>query len=780
MPIRINLSEIQNYKKKNKIAFRIPNKINPGRYGFLVLFKASQYPLHKHFCYMIPRIQSETDKSLRRFVDMDFSANLPGIPVGPWPGWRFIPELPNVTLRINDKFYHGRFNFWGDEIETKQLQVLIYVTILTLAPEDIELEWADVQMSPIAVTIFPSVKQKPASISTELKKDYHNIRPRLFFSPNDIDDLQNRKNSTHRHIWNKIIELKNNWHLEFELTKESKTLTGPERLDQQDRVVISSFIALMTKREQDIKQAQKTFFQFLDLTLSPDYEPMQIDTQSGECLFTACIGYDWLWMFLNNVEKTEAEKKLFTIAELVWNHLGYSRDDYAQAHFLDCSHGLLAFSFLFWQEYDKVQEWVAYFHGVFIWILKMLPEDGFYPHGINLWIYEHIFLLRYLELFRQCTGINFWNKISYWKNASLFRTASICQDNMFGITFGDPQYRVCGDAWVHFLIASRTHSEYAQCLGSQLESISTEGVDFRSVPPRRRVWEYIFYNPQIKSVSFARKSKYFDDGGQIFWRSENASNKTLITFRANGLLGKSRYQAGEWSGYGHSDPCNGSFLIKKNDSFLFCGPGPVYRRDTLLHNTITIDDRGQIGDGLPWAPEFIPKNRFAKILDRGNQTGMEWITADLTPCYLDFLGVQKCIRQFIFIRPCLIIVYDQIQLKKIRNIQWNVHSYGQFSQVEDKEQLEFLISDKKEQANLICLSPESIKWKTDLTEFVPAYPHSGERDQYLQLSKQGKSAQFLTLINLGEEQIIWKLLLNLNKKSKKIAKIIYANNEYII
>lgn len=780
MPIHINLSEPTIDRTSTSLSCAIPDNITRGRYGFLVLFDARDYPLDHHYCYMQPKNKVETKEGSRRFAEMEFKPNPPGTAVGPWPNWRFIPDMPEINLRMDGELYRGRFNFWGDERETGHLQVIFLATIRDSREQRFELQWKDKRLKPIEAMIYPGAKQDLTPIKTKLNSDSPHISRGLLFLSDDVHELRQRKNTTHQHIWNRILKLRDNWDLEFKLTPESKTLKGPERLDLQDRVIVSAFLALIRREERDIELAQQTFFRFLDIAGSGDFEPMQIDTQAGECLFTACIGYDWLWNHLTSIQKEEAKKNLFAIAELVWGHLGHDREDFAQAHFLGCSHGLLAFSFLFRKEHARAKEWINYFHGVLSWILLILPEDGFYPHGVNLWIYEHIFLLRYLELFRHCAGVNYWPNFSYLQNASLFRGVSLSHDARFGITFGDPQYRVCGDAWLHFLIASRTASGYAQWLGTRLESISTEGVDFRSVTPRRRVWEYLFYDPKIEPTESERDSHHFEDGGQHFWRSASESYRALITFRANGLLGKNRFEAGEWSGYGHSDPCNGSFLITKNDSFLICGPGPVYRRDTQLHNTVTIDDRGQIGDGLPWAPEFIPKDRFARILDRGKRKELEWISADLAPCYLDFLGVEKCTRRFLFIRPGLIIIHDRVQLDQIREIQWNVHSYGTFSPQETGGRQEFLISDEREFANLWCISPEECNWKAGVTEFVPAYPHSGERDHFLRLSKRAKSATFLVIIRLDKEKIEWELTRNFGKKPRHVVKITYKNNNYIV
>ena len=47
-------------------------------------------------------------------------------------------------------------------------------------------------------------------------------------------------------------------------------------------------------------------------------------------------------------ERTRAKGRLWEVAEICRKHLDPARRDYAQAHYLGCGLGLLAFAFLFW------------------------------------------------------------------------------------------------------------------------------------------------------------------------------------------------------------------------------------------------------------------------------------------------------------------------------------------------------------------------------------------------------------------------------------------------
>ncbi|NUM66526.1 hypothetical protein HUU39_14875, partial [candidate division KSB1 bacterium] len=111
------------------VRFSLP-ALAPGRYGFHLLFRLNDYPFERHFCYMRPRHAPAADAiHPRRFVDMEFASEPPGIEVGPWPSWRGIPAMPEVKLRCGSEEVEARYNFWGDERETGQVRLIALVAI---------------------------------------------------------------------------------------------------------------------------------------------------------------------------------------------------------------------------------------------------------------------------------------------------------------------------------------------------------------------------------------------------------------------------------------------------------------------------------------------------------------------------------------------------------------------------------------------------------------------------------------------------------------------------
>jgi len=744
------------------------SSIPPGIYTMHVLFDGADYPFERHCRYM--RQPDETTPYT--FPNMVFAEKPPGIRVGPWPGWRGIPEMPEVTVEAAGKSSPIRLQFWGDELSCRHIRGVVEIDIggdsaCTVAS-------ADERLIPVSAELFPSIPFDVEPIQTSLREGLAGTYPRLLMTKGELSALRDRKYTTHRHVWSRIEELFDSWNLPPAKTPESKAVEGPERLFGEDRTVLAAFRALLEPTDTHIEFARRSFFEYIELTDRDDFEPLRIDTQSGETLFTLCICYDWLYECLSVKERDRARERLWQVADICWGHLGYERHDYAQAHFLGCGLGILAFSYLFWESHPRAKEWASYLRGTFQRVIEMLPEDGFYPHGINLWIYEYGFLLRWLELFRVCGGEDLWSVTDHWKNASLFRLCATSPDFLYGVTIGDPQYRVGGDAWCHYLIAARTGSEEAQWLAEQLADGPHAGVDFRHIPPRRRVWEYLFYDPLIDSsasplegshakrgevshslgaLQTSPKRKHtthnFPDGGQVFIRTHREGSETLFTFRSGPPIGHRRRQAGEPGAYGHSDPANGSFLLFRDNAFLATGSGPTYRRDTSLHNTITIDGKGQIGDSCVWLPDFFPQEVIPACTEVKTDGSATLLFADLTPAYLPHLGVEVCTRSML-IDAHAIVGLDVVQCASCSSIEWNLHTWASVQEVVEMGRCTFRIGDGANTIELHVLSPKDYFWHSGLTEGVPAYPNDGTRDTRLRFSMSESRVQWAWCILMAD------------------------------
>lgn len=707
-----------------------------GSVRVVILFDGTRYPLERHYRY----VHHESPSLPYTFPHMVFAENPPGLRVGPWPGWRGIPNFPEITVKTSGEVAPVVLQAWGDEWHSRHIRGVVW---LHKALEgDVRCVVEDPRLVPVFADLYADVPLCLRPHPVVPRPELLSAHPRLLITGSDVDNLRRRVRTTHAGHWERIQELLHASPLPPAVTPESKTLPGPERLRPEDRALLTAIAVLVDPGEETRKAARQAYEEFIAETKDPGYVPLTIDTQSGETLFLLATCYDWLYDLWSEKERLSIEAWLTAVAGIVRSHLGAERTDFGQAHYLGCALGLLTFSLLFFENHPDAPAWAAECRGALDCVLQMLPEDGFFPHGINLWIYEYGFLLRWLEVLRVTTGEDLWDH-PHWKGASTFRGAATSPDGLYGITFGDPQYRVGGDSWCHFLIAARTGSAEAQGVGDLLLHGPHAGVDFRNIPPRRRVYELLYHDPSRLSGRLMAGVRVFPDGGQVFCRGTGES-PACATFRAGPPLGRQRYIAGEHGGYGHADPMNGSFLVYRGGECVVSGPGPTYRRATSLHNTITVNGEGQLGDTAVWLPDFFPPERLCPTPTVGMINGHPAMTVDLAAAYLPHLAVRRCVRT-IYIDPDRVVLgVDEVDCAYVSAIAWHIHSWGEIRRSESVPvPAAFVIGGAAEESVLCLYAPEGPVWSSGWTEMVPAYPHDGRREMFLAAEVTGASVRFV-------------------------------------
>lgn len=668
--------------------------------------------LEKHCRYA--RLVDPT--ALPTFLNTEYAVTPPGLRVGPWPGWRGIPELPALTLRCGAAVVAGKYYFLGDEEVVGELRVMFPCEAGIAGT--LELVSPDPTLRPVRAQVVANLPAYAPPQPVTLRPQLRGQHPRLVVDAAQVAVLRREIRGSRSPHWRRLQRLiRASWALPYATTPEGKVLPGPERLTGADRTLIAALTALLRPDAKTTAWAKRTYFAYLRETARPDFGPLGIDTQSGEVLYLLCVGYDWLHGAMTPAERTRARRRLWEVAAICRRHLDPARRDYAQAHYVGCGLGLLAFAFLFWDEHPEAYAWAAELRGAFARVLAMLPADGFFPHGLNLWIYEHGFLLRWLELFRQCTGEDLWRATPYFAAASRFRAAATSPDEKFGVTFGDPQYRVTGDSWCHLLIANRTGAREGQALGEALLDQPPTGTDHRHAPPRRRVYELLWHAVNGPKATSAQPVASFPDGGQIFVRRGD----TLVTLRAGAPLGRQRRAAGEVGGYGHSDPCNGAVLVWRGGTFVGSGPGPLYRRDTALHNLVTIGGRGQIGDSCVWFPDFIAEGVIPPGPRIERRRGNTVLRCELASAYLPHLGVRRHTRTVTIAADGSLRGEDVVELRAADEIAWHWHTWAKVREREGA----FHLTGPGCRA---CLTVEPVggtQLRVQPERFVAAYPHEG-------------------------------------------------------
>jgi hypothetical protein len=715
----------------------------PEEATILVIYAADRFPFRR-YCRFVRHRGEPFPYTLDA---MEFATSPPGLRLGPWPGWRGIPDLPPLTLSVGERTLPLKASFWGDEMTAGVLRA--FCTVEQGGQSEIVVGSSPPGLIPSQAFIYrtSALRSRPVPVRQVPRSG---DRP-LLLPKEELLRLRAERGGPLREHFARLEQATAGWDLPFEVSPTSKAVPGAQRLAGEDRLLVGALLALVEPTDGRIARALEAFRRYRSEAEQPGFPPLAIDTQAGEVLFQLCLGYDWLRTFLPEAERESARSALFRVARICREHLTPGRRDYGQAHYLGCGLGLLAFSLLFQEEDPEAREWLSELRGALDCSLRLLPEDGAYPHGMNLWIYEFGFLTRWIELIRTATGEDLWDRTPGLAQASRFRAATLSGDARHGITFGDPQYLTGGDSWIHFLIARRTRSAVAQWVGERLLDLPHEGVDFRNIPPRRRAYEFLYYDPSVSPLPPPDGPLFFRDTGQVIQRSA----ETLFTFRAGPPLGRHRYEQGEAGAYGHSDPSNGAFLLFTQGTLLASGPGPVYRRESALHNLITVDGEGELGDTTVWLPDFIPPERLAptpEFRTDGRRSAISWNGAG---AYLPHLGVEWLARSLFVDLERYVIGIDRIRCDRRRRIEWNFHSWEELSLLPTPGGTCFALPRG---IRLALLGPVGrqgtpVEMEIGPSRFVPAYPNDGRRDVHLRCAIHSEEGIFVWALLLSGQEL---------------------------
>jgi hypothetical protein len=164
-------------------------------------------------------------------------------------------------------------------------------------------------------------------------------------------------------------------------------------------------------------------------------------------------------------------------------------------------------------------------------------------------------------------------------------------------------------------------------------------------------------------------SRIFSARGSAVMRSGWLPQDTVISLRA-----------GPWFNHEHHD--QGSFRVAAYGEELIAEAGYAdyykdpryadYFSQSPAHNSIIVDGdpfSQEDYDGRYW-PAF---QNFAKFERHIFSPGIDCLTADLAPAYRDASQIQRLTREYVFIKPDILIVHDHIESAVPHVYSWLLH-----------------------------------------------------------------------------------------------------------
>jgi len=491
-------------------------------------------------------------------------------------------------------------------------------------------------------------------------KKVHGRHPRLLLTGKEEERLRQDISTSHQWLWDRYLD-----------DLPEKIARAGQNIDQLNRghgnlASDLAFAWRITGSDSLFEQTKKYLFKLCDKEIwDPDY-----DLLHGHLLLGVALAYDWLYPRLNRAQRSLVASKLGDEAQMQYEMVAHRRAWYRNQYLQNHGHvnfgGLAYAGVALYGEDARAQDWLAACENFFARVFELSPPDGTSIEGLSYGNYALEFCLYYAEIARSILGRDYFGSpwLANYHQYLLHSLLPAPAENEWAMTFGDsPRHgNSHGPEPQLFLLASRFNYPEAQWLGRRLIELRDQGLGSASW------WSLLWYDPDIRQTTPASSQtlKEFSDIGQVMIRSSwQDKASTMIGIKCGPFMGKAQTIISAYDlGAAHGHPDAGSFQLYSHGRFLAIDPGYTYFKKTVNHNTLIVKGMGQLGDEEPWfaAAEAIRFRHLPRIVESRSTGDYDYVLADLAPAYHPALGLKKALRHFLFLKPDLLLIVDQITL----------------------------------------------------------------------------------------------------------------------
>ena len=278
------------------------------------------------------------------------------------------------------------------------------------------------------------------------------------------------------------------------------------------------------------------------------------------------------------------------------------------------------------------------------WMDEM-GADGGYTEGHTYASYATDFTSRFLYALLKYRGVNLFNH-PYMRNVPYFVIYSTAPDGKSIVNFEDSSLDAIY-SWKETMAmaASLNNNRYAQWF------LNLTGV-YSGITRSHTyncIYHFIGFNPNIEPLnpeSSLPTSRLFASIGWAILRSGWKNTDALFAFKC-----------GPWGSHHHLDAAD--FVLNYQGVWFAAAPG--YRLSTLTeaHNTLLINGKGQISGNCQLTGFF-------------NSSFIDYVGGDASRAYS--IEGLSFIRQVIFIKPNVFLIFDEVKASKSISVSWIMHS----------------------------------------------------------------------------------------------------------
>jgi hypothetical protein len=404
-----------------------------------------------------------------------------------------------------------------------------------------------------------------------------------------------------------------------------------------------------------------------------------VDLAAGHQLFGLALVYDWMYNDLDPRARETIHDTLLRHGRIMFKATDpktgkYWRDTYMQNHLWVNAAGLAAAALALSDE-TETAIWLEVVRDKFHKSDDVLGSDGASHEGVGYWSYGTEYMLKYWALSKDLLDEDL--RSPWWSKTAMYRLYLGLPRDAVGSHNAVVDIADCtrqdyyGPDYILFNLARRFHDPHAQWLGLELEKAHVTS-------PAAIFLNLIWFDPNQKATppGDLPTLRHFEDLGIVSARSDWSGKESLVVFKSGPPAGHDEVKRGDTRdpGFGHVHPDANHFVIFGNGQWIIQDDG--YRwKETGQHNTLLVDGFGQKGEHQMWfrPKPPLPLEGEPSILAAESNPKFDFIAGDATGAYESEAGLRRYVRRLIFWKPATLLVIDDIETDRERNLELRLH-----------------------------------------------------------------------------------------------------------
>ncbi len=505
-------------------------------------------------------------------------------------------------------------------------------------------------------------------LDTPLQKNIAG-HPRVYLDDDGIAALKVAITDTHAPIWTQVVAWVDN---QIDATPP-RTLEGDFRR-VGELIPYAAMCYLLT----DDTQYRDLAIRFMQGIVDAKHWGDDEDIEAAHLLYGLAVGYDWLYPSLATTTRDAVRNKLILQGKRLQRACGMVHPPLNNHRVVKLSSLGVAALALF---PDKpASDWIPFVNREFEKALPYFGSDGMSCEGISYWSYSVEYMLKYFTAADALLGTQFlahpWIQNAaemplYFALPPKAWTAT----NMFINIADSPRFCWYGPHYQLYKLASLTRSAEAQGLATQIHSagFSHQRADWLSL---------LWFDPSLAAAppKALPLTKVFADWDVAILRSAWDDDASLLSFTCSPIGGHqlSDIRNPVYPGSGHCHPDANSFTLFSHGEWLVADSGPALTKRTRNHNTLLIANQGQLGEGNRWldGERQLREKHAPRFVYHESKAHYEYLVGDASGLYPKDADLHSFLRHFIYIRPDVLIIIDEVVTERPSSIEWLLHAPG--------------------------------------------------------------------------------------------------------